>query len=126
MKSAAFIVLSGLLSGASQVYGAPDASLQLELEYRGFYELDPGAAKFDSSYSGSIQPELEGSFNDGNTYYEFIPFARWDSEDSARDHGDIRELNLVHVAGSWETLFGISKVSSTKKDVTGFGSYAAR
>ena len=99
-----------LLFAVGPSYGSAELSVQLELEYRNFFEQDLDPDKFDSSYSGSLQPELEGSFNEGNTYYEFVPFVRWDSEDEQRDHGDIRELNLVHVSGNWETLLGISKV----------------
>ena len=71
--------LVALLLAAGPGFGSGELSVQLELEIRSFYEQDLDPEKFDSSYSGSLQPELEGSFNEGNTYYEFVPFVRWDS-----------------------------------------------
>ena len=56
MKRALGLVL--LLLAVKPGYGSGELSVQLELEYRTFYEQDLDPEKFDSSYSGSLQPEL--------------------------------------------------------------------
>ncbi|MEW9799689.1 hypothetical protein [Alteromonas sp. CYL-A6] len=56
------------------------------------------------------EPEFYTEWNDGNDSLLFRPFARYDNTDSERTHGDIRELQWLHVADNWETRVGIGKV----------------
>jgi hypothetical protein len=55
-------------------------------------------------------PELYTSFNDGNDSLLFKGFYRFDQQDDARTHGDIRELKWIHSGEEWEVQTGISKV----------------
>ena len=82
----------------------------ITLEVRSFPNIDNQPASFDDHYSVDFETEIQGSTNNGNTIFTFTPFGRWDSEDNAREHFDIRELNFLHSSGDWETLIGISKV----------------
>ena len=82
----------------------------LELEARAYPSGSLAENKFDSSYALRFEPEFRLSANQGNTIFTLMPFGRWDSEDENRTHGDIREFNILHVNGQWETLFGFSKV----------------
>jgi len=109
-----------LLLGIYLISAAPDlmaleTNITLELEAKGFTSIEsntnpdePGL--FDRDIAASLEPEFKSSFNEGSTFATFTPFGRWDSRDSERRHGDIRELNIVHVSGSWETMAGIGKV----------------
>ena len=101
-----------MCAGLAPLAAAGDIDLltTLELEYRAFTSDSANPNHFNSSYAGSIELEIDGRFDSGNTYYRFTPFGRWDSEDEQREHGDIRELYLIHVDQHWETLVGVSKV----------------
>ena len=98
-----------LLLGAPIAHGI-ESSYILEVEARGYTGADSDSARFDSNFAVSIEPEFKHSFNGGDTIFTFTSFGRWDNKDQARRHTDIRELNVVHVAGNWETLAGVSKV----------------
>jgi len=58
----------------------------------------------------SFQSEYYRTWNDDNDIFAFVPFGRWDEQDSERTHFDIRELTWVHVNDSWELRSGIRKV----------------
>jgi hypothetical protein len=81
-----------------------------ELEARGYLSDSEDPLRFDDNFAASFEPEFRQSFNSGNTIAKFTLFGRWDSRDPNRRHGDIRELNVLHASGSWETLTGISRV----------------
>ena len=87
-----------------------DDRYTLELEIRGYPNDSEDQGHFDDDIAASFQPEFRNSFNQEDTILTFTPFGRWDSRDPERRHGDVRELNVLHVAGSWETLVGISRV----------------
>ena len=78
---------------------------------RGFTD-DPLYASQSSNpqFSAAVEPEWYWSWNDGSDSIAFKPFARGDSEDSERSHGDIRELFWLRAADTWELGVGISKV----------------
>ena len=82
----------------------------LEIEARGYTQDSPDPSRINSSYALSFEPEFKNGFSGNNTIVTFTPFGRWDSKDEERRHADIRELNVLHVSGSWETLVGVSKV----------------
>ena len=58
----------------------------------------------------SLQSEYYKTWNNDNDIFAFVPFGRWDEQDSERTHADIRELTWVHVSDSWELRSGIRKV----------------
>jgi len=89
---------------------ALNSSLTVDLELTGFPSVESDSAAFTEDASIGLLYEFQNSFNDGNTIFSLTPFYRWDDQDDERSHGDIRELNLLHVHGNWEFLFGVGKV----------------
>jgi hypothetical protein len=73
-----------------------------------FEEGKNGQEQFHGS--ASVEMEYSRSINDGNDIFTFVPFYRWDEQDSRRTHGDIREFSWVHVGNEWETRVGVRKV----------------
>ncbi|MBT4161209.1 MAG: hypothetical protein HOC70_07445 [Gammaproteobacteria bacterium] len=72
---------------------------------------DPGLGDLEKFHSAlSIQAEYYKTWNNGSNIFAFVPYLRWDAEDSERTHVDIRELTWVHVADNWELRTGIRKV----------------
>ncbi len=63
----------------------------------------------EQAASLSFQPEFYHELQDGSSLNSIL-FLRLDSSDSNRSHIDIRELNYLHLADSWEMQFGLSKV----------------
>lgn len=64
----------------------------------------------DRQYGVVAEPEMVWSLGDGEHTIVFKPFARIDSDDSERTHGDIRELSWMTYGDDWEITAGISKV----------------
>lgn len=64
----------------------------------------------DRQYGLVVEPELVWSLAEGEHTIVFKPFARIDSADSQRTHGDIRELSWMTYGDDWELTAGISKV----------------
>lgn len=73
-------------------------------------EIRAFTEKIDTQASLSFVPELYWQTNSGNDSFTFKAFARADSLDSKRSHGDIRELMWLHAASNWELHVGIGKV----------------
>jgi len=106
-----------VLRRASAVFESPDDrhesagrwNSEFSGEYRGYQKdgLD-GQGKHHLAFS--VQTEYYRSMNDGNDIFAFVPFIRWDDNDSDRSHFDIRELTWVHVGDGWELRSGIRKV----------------
>lgn len=111
LRTATQLLVCALL-GTTPLFPAKamETDVSLELELRGFSSDASQPGKFDNDIAASLEPDFQGSFNDGNTLWRFTPFGRWDSRDEERRHGDIRELYLLHVMDHWEALAGISKV----------------
>ena len=61
-------------------------------DLRGFSHgaIQPGADDQRLNPSLVLQPEFLWEWNGGDDRVEFIPFARLDSHDDERSHGDIR------------------------------------
>ncbi len=70
--------------------------------------LDPAQA--GSGGSLAAQPEYYREWDQGRQSLTITPFARWDQNDSARSHVDVRELLWLKAADSWELRAGIGKV----------------
>lgn len=82
---------------------------QIATEFRHYFkEGDQGQGQELASVM--IEPEFYHSWDDKNLSLVFKPFYRWDSMDSERTHGDIRELMLNYVGDEWEVKAGIGKV----------------
>ena len=63
-----------------------------------------------ASPSLRLEPEVLYRWNDGLDRLTFIPFGRWDLDDSHRTHFDVRELSWIHQAESWSLLVGVGRV----------------
>ncbi len=102
-----FLTVTGI-SGVTQVM-ANELSGDIAVEYRFFSDdsLHPGQKKDNASIA--VQSEYYHEWENGAAF-TFVPFVRLDSEDSERTHFDIRELNALWVADSWEMRIGIGKV----------------
>jgi len=113
------IVLSVIVvwAGLSTV---PNAGAETMFEYSGFIAGDMRAFPQDAIQPGQdnetlnpslvLQPEFLWEWNNGDDRIEFIPFARLDSHDRERSHGDIRQLSYLHIADGWDLTVGIDKV----------------
>jgi hypothetical protein len=89
---------------------AVDLDLTLGVEGRSFYANPSLPGQFDDDAGASLELDLQGRFNKGETQWRFTTFGRWDSRDPERRHADIREGYLLHVVNDWEFLAGVSKV----------------
>jgi hypothetical protein len=58
----------------------------------------------------TAEPEMVWSLADGEHTIVFKPYARIDSEDDERTHGDIRELSWMTYGDDWELTTGLSRV----------------
>ena len=80
-------------------------------EVRGFVESPQFEGQLDGIQpSVAIEPEFDWSSDDGAYQARLVPFARFDSRDSERSHGDIREAYLRYIGEDWEALAGINRV----------------
>jgi len=89
---------------------AGDFSGNVSIEGRYFLNEPLHKGQAEHSYSISFQPEYRKRWDKGRKKFTFVPFYRWDSEDSERRHGDIRELDIVIANDQWEFQAGIGKV----------------
>ncbi len=102
------LVSLGFCLGITAV-DASEWSGQIQAEGRFFtQEADFGQA--DEFFSLAFEPEYYHEWENADWSVTFKPFFRWDSEDSERTHGDIRELMFTYVGDVWEVKAGIGKV----------------
>ena len=84
------------------------------LEWREHFEQgqfdSPAAKQADRQIGLTLEPEMVWSLADGEQTVVFKPYARLDSADDERTHGDIRELSWMTYGDDWEITAGISKV----------------
>jgi hypothetical protein len=103
-------VAAGLLmfSHASLALG----TLQGYVGGSGRWYPDNAADPEQGSETGSVVfvPEWYHQWNDRSDSLNVKLFARYDSLDSERSHGDIRELYWQHVGSDWEFTLGINKI----------------
>ncbi len=107
-------------SRAEEAWWQPDYTEvfgEVELEGTAFFE-DP---QFDRQRRDDISVALEGTalaeWNEGDTVATFIPFYRFDVQDDARTHADIREMKIEHTQGDWSGTFGVDRVFWGKTEV---------
>lgn len=91
-----------------------DVSGYAGLEWREYLEEGqfntPVMSQTDRQYGVVVEPEMVWSLAEGEHTIVLKPFARIDSDDSERTHGDIRELSWMTYGDDWEVTAGISKV----------------
>lgn len=109
--------IPGLLLVTSVVFSiAESAEAQSEINghagisYRYYAEdaLFPG--QDSKGLSLALQGEYRHKWNDNFDVFTFVPFYRWDDNDSERTHGDIRQLDFIKSFSAWEFQAGISKI----------------
>lgn len=82
----------------------------LEGQGRYFTQQALDSAQSDGTLSLAVQPEYYRHWDHHRQSLLFVPFARWDSQDAERSHGDIRELIWTYAGDGFETRAGIGKV----------------
>ena len=104
-----FFLVFFILSPAASSCLAMEFTGEAAVEGRGFSHspLYDGQRHHDASVWMNF--ELYHEFDTGSSL-TFKPFLRLDSADNERTHGDIRELNYLHVGNNFEAKIGISKV----------------
>ncbi len=89
------------------------------VEISGYVSLDPRAFPGDPLYpdqhetaslSVSAQPEVYVEWARGDQSLLFVPFFRYDQQDSRRTHVDAREAFYLLVGDTWELRAGLQKV----------------
>ena len=109
----AALLAAPLLLASGAAYSAEyDLGGSASLELRGFLN-DPAWADQDDTlltWSVALEPEFVWESAGGNDRLTFTPFARWDSEDENRTHGDIRAANWLHIGEGWDLVAGIDTV----------------
>jgi hypothetical protein len=60
--------------------------------------------------SASVRARYYRSWNDGETSFRAIPFARLDGQDDRRTHADLREFQVTRVGTDWEVRAGLRQV----------------
>lgn len=86
-----------------------DFSLELEGEYRYFYDSPQFEGQENHFPSLAITPEYTLEWNDGYESINFTGFFRLDRDD-ARTHWDIRELYYQKAYNNWELSIGLKKI----------------
>ena len=101
-----------ILGMAAAAAAQPSLSGFVALDVRNF--LHPPAYPQQESHrvlpSLLLQPEFYYDWPNGNDSLTVVPFVRLDSSDERRQRFDLRELNWLHAAPSWDLLIGIGKV----------------
>ena len=80
----------------------------VDLEQRYFFE--EGDPSDREQYRVSLAAEPELTYEKGNYFFRGKFFGRYDARDEERSHADIRELEGIYSAESYELRVGIRKV----------------
>ncbi len=83
--------------------------LELETEYRYFFENPQFSGQLDHYPSIAFRPDYSIEWNKGYESINFTGFFRIDRDDE-RTHWDIRELYYQKAKGNWELSVGLKKV----------------
>ena len=92
-----FISIIGYTQNSSVSH---DFSLELEGEYRFFFEKGAFSEQERHFPSIAIRPDYSISWNKGYDEINFVGFARWDRDDQ-RTHADLREMYYQRARGKW-------------------------
>ncbi|WP_320837909.1 hypothetical protein [Zhongshania sp.] len=68
------------------------------------------AEQGSETISAVIAPQWFTQWNDGDDSFNIKAFYRYDSLDSERSHGDLREFYWQHVGANWELSVGVNTV----------------
>ena len=101
------LALASLVFSITTTSSAVDLAGEVIFEARAF-SSPQYSDQLDNSLSVALAPEFNWDFDNGSTL-TFSPFYRYDSEDPARRHGDIRELYWQTTRGNWEINIGLRK-----------------
>ncbi|MBT8149157.1 MAG: hypothetical protein KJO24_04460, partial [Gammaproteobacteria bacterium] len=82
----------------------------IKAEARYFIESAPHSTARQSNVSLAAEPEFYYALAEGNSSLSLTPFLRWDENDPARSHVDLRELNWHKIEQSWELTLGVNRV----------------
>ena len=83
--------------------------LELEAEYRYFFDEAQFSGQEDHFPAFSIQPEYNAEWNEGDDRLTVKGFLRVD-RDNSRTHADIRELYYQKAKDNWELSIGLKKI----------------
>lgn len=100
------VLLSAVAAGAY----AGEWSGYLSAELRGFNQSGLDPRQDDLGLSLAAQPEYYHRWDDDRQSFTFVPFLRWDQDNTRRTHLDIRELTWQRTAEHWELRVGIRKL----------------
>jgi len=109
------LLIAATLLSATAVQAAEfEVSGYVGFEWREHFEEgqfnDANNKQADRQLGLTAEPEMVWSLADGEHTIVFKPYARIDSEDDERSHGDIRELSWMTYGDDWEITAGLSKV----------------
>lgn len=109
LLSAILLIHINRIYGQEQSTISQDFELEVEAEYRYFY--DDGLFDGQENHFPSIafRPEYTIEWNKGYESINFTGFFRFD-RDNKRTHWDIRELYYQKVKDNWELSIGLKKV----------------
>ena len=102
------VLLLALISLGSATAG--EWSGYLEGQIRGFTQDALSPEQENRTLSLAFEPEFYQAWDEDRQSLTFTPFLRWDAQDDARSHGDIRELQWIYAGDRWELRAGIGKV----------------
>ena len=87
-----------------------DFQLEIQLDYRYFFEEGSYPGQERSFISASARPEYSVEWDKRRNYFQVALFGRWDQHDAHRTHADIRELYYRRAQGNWEFSVGFKKI----------------
>ena len=85
-------------------------SLELNTQYRYFFEDGAYEGQKNNFISIAAQPELFLEWDDGGQLFKVTLFGRLEQHDSRRTHVDIRELYWQRIKDNWELSIGAKKI----------------
>jgi hypothetical protein len=108
ISATAFLSATGVQAAEFEVSGYAGFEWREHFETGQFNDANNEQA--DRQLGLTAEPEMVWSLADGEHTIVFKPYARIDSEDDERSHGDIRELSWMTYGDDWELTAGLSKV----------------
>ncbi len=85
-------------------------TMEVKNDYRYFFDPPAFPEPKHHYYSIAIEPEYYLEWKDGAHRLKFTGFGRYETHETRRSHGDIRELYWQWVKGNWELSVGAKKI----------------
>lgn len=108
------LIIRGLGCGALALGGAAYAEFEISghlgAESRIFLQDPRIRSHKDVTGSVSFKPEFYFEWDGARQSFLFVPFGRFDENDSRRTHYDVREFTYIYAAPDWELRAGLRKV----------------